>query len=68
MKVMNVGTLEPVMVVLGDVEQSQIKAMGGVLLGKFDSQVEKGQKSTWITFDSAYKMGEARLMIERKEV
>lgn len=68
MKILNVGTIHPVMVVEGLATQTEIRTLGGVLLGTFDSQVNTTKKSTWISFENMYKMNSAVLMIINKEL
>lgn len=68
MKILNVGTMEPVIVILGNVSQLEIRQLGGVLLGTMDSKVDTTKKSTWISFENFYKLTQAREMIERGEL
>lgn len=63
--ILNVGTMEPVIVILGELSQLEIRTLGAVLLGTFDSKVDTTKKSTWLSFENFYKLTEARTIIEQ---
>lgn len=67
-RILNIGTIEPVMVLLGDVTQVQIKSLGATLLGQYPSGIETDSISTWLSFENMYKMDEAKLTIEQGEL
>lgn len=67
-KILNVGTLHPVLVLQGETSLNDIRILGGTLLGTFDSQVDTKQRSTWISFENMHKLNMAQTMINNGEI